>query len=190
MISDYMILRRFTVGGYPINGYLIADPATKIGAFIDPGGFSDEIGRFVDQQGIQLRYLFFTHGHWDHTEGIEGFRARYSVKGYAGKGEVRAASEVLQGGETIEVGRLRVSALSTPGHTPGGISYYCGDCVFTGDALFCGSVGGTGSAADAQRQLDAVRKSVFVLPGATKVMPAHGPITTVAAEKYCNPFFG
>ena len=189
MISDYMILRRFTVGGYPINGYLIADPATKIGAFIDPGGFSDDIARFIEAEAIQLRYLFFTHGHWDHTEGIEGFRGRYSVKCYAGSGELRAASEVLRGGETIEVGRLCITALSTPGHTRGGISYYGGDCVFTGDALFCGSVGGTGSEAEAQRQIDAVRKGIFVLPDATKVLPGHGPITTVAAEKYCNPFF-
>ena len=189
MIGDRMIWRRFTVGRYPINGYLAADAVTRMGVFIDPGGFSDDIAQFVKEHSIELRHLFFTHGHWDHTEGIEDFKAHYSVKCHAGKGEVRAASDVLHGGKVLEVGRLRFAVLSTPGHTPGGISYYCEGCVFTGDALFCGSVGGTGSAADAATQLEHVRKNVFTLPDETLVLPAHGPMTTVAAEKYCNPFF-
>lgn len=53
-------------------------------------------------------------------------------------------------GRPIEIGRLRFTAIATPGHTPGGISYYCLDRVFTGDALFCGSVGGTDTAAAAR----------------------------------------
>ncbi len=184
-----MIFHRFTVGSYPINGYLVADPESRIGVFIDPGGFHDEIAVYIEQNKINLRHIFFTHGHYDHTDGLEEFRHRYSVKEYAGKNEVRSASNVLTGGEEIEIGSLRFKALSTPGHTPGGISYFCQDRVFTGDALFCGSVGGTGSAKNARIQLDAVRKHIFTLPDSTLVFPAHGPITTVAAEKYANPFF-
>ena len=184
-----MIFHRFTVGSYPINGYLVADPESHIGVFIDPGGFHDEIADYIKRKNIELRHVFFTHGHWDHTEGLEELRRRYSVKEYAGKNEVRSASSVLTGGEEIEIGHLHFTVLSTPGHTPGGISYFCQDRVFTGDALFCGSVGGTGSAKNAQIQLDAVRKNIFTLPDSTLVFPAHGPITTVAAEKYANPFF-
>ncbi len=184
-----MIFRRFTVGGYPINGYLVADPETKIGVFIDPGGFNDEIGAFIDQHQVQLRHIFFTHGHWDHTDGLPEISKRYTVQCYGGQGEVRAASSVLHGGETIKVGSLKFTAISTPGHTPGGISYYCKDRVFTGDALFCGSVGGTDSQANCDLQLDHVRKNIFTLPDETLVYSAHGPMTTVAAEKYFNPFF-
>ena len=184
-----MIFHRFTVGSYPINGYLVADPESRIGVFIDPGGFHDEIAAYIKQKNIELRHIFFTHGHWDHAEGLEEFRRRYSVKEYAGKNEVHSASRVLNGGEKIEIGSLQFTALSTPGHTPGGISFVCQDRVFTGDALFCGSVGGTGSAKNAKIQLDSVRKNIFTLPDATLVFPAHGPITSVAAEKYANPFF-
>jgi glyoxylase-like metal-dependent hydrolase (beta-lactamase superfamily II) len=189
MIGSGLIFRRFTVGSYPINGYLVADAETRIGVFVDPGGFQEEIATFIEQNKILLRHVFFTHGHWDHTEGLPEIMERYSVQCYAGRDEVRAASHVLYGGETINIGRIQFTALHTPGHTAGGKSYYCRDRVFTGDALFCGSVGGTSSEAAAQEQIEFVRKNIFTLPDRTLIYPAHGPMTTVAAEKYANPFF-
>lgn len=188
MVND-LILRRFTVGSFPINGYLVADPDTRIGAFIDPGGFSKEIEGFVQERQILLKYLFITHGHWDHTEGLTKFKSRYQVQSYAGKGEVDAVTHALQGGEIVEVGHLRFQAIPIPGHTPCGISYSVPGCVFTGDALFCGTVGGTGSLKEAKRQIDHIRKHIFSLPDETMVFPAHGPMTTVGIEKYTNPFF-
>jgi len=191
MIGRNIIFRRFTVGSYPINGYLLADENSRLGVFIDPGGFSEDIASFIENRQIELRHIFFTHGHWDHTDGLPEFMNRYSLQCYAGKEEVRAASHILFGGERLNVGKLFFQSLLTPGHTPGGISYYCppAQAVFTGDALFCGSVGGTTSHTNAQMQLDSVRQHIFSLPDDTLVFPAHGPMTTVAAEKYANPFF-
>ncbi len=183
-----LIFRRFTVGSYPINGYLVADPETRVGVFIDPGGFSDEIEAFIRERQILLQYLFFTHGHWDHTEGMQEFSRRYPVKSYAGEGEVHSANNMLQGSEIIEVGSLQFKALSTPGHTLHGMSYYIPGGVFTGDALFCGSVGGTNSSKAAQCQTEHIHKHIFTLPDETLVFPAHGPMTTVGIEKYTNPF--
>ncbi len=74
-----LIFRRFTVGSFGINGYLVADHETRIGVFIDPGGFSAEIEAFIEERQIVLNHLFFTHGHWDHTEGIPAFESRYTV---------------------------------------------------------------------------------------------------------------
>ena len=184
-----LILRRFTVGSYPINSYLVADPMTRIGVFIDPGGFSAEIEAFLKERHIVLQYLFITHGHWDHTEGLADFKSRYQVQSYAGEGEVSAVNHSLLGGELIEVGHLRFHTLSIPGHTPCGIAYSVPGCVFTGDALFCGTVGGTSSLKDARRQIEHIRKHIFSLPDETMVFPAHGPMTTVGVEKYTNPFF-
>lgn len=185
----HLILRRFTVGSYPINGYLVADPETRIGGFIDPGGFNREIEGFVRERGLQLRFLFFTHGHWDHTEGLPEFNRHYQVECYAGEGELRDAHHLLRGGEVIEVGHLRFQALSIPGHTPHGIAFYGHGCLFTGDALFCGSVGGTSTQEAEQCQAEHIRRHIFTLPDETLVFPAHGPITTVGVEKYTNPFF-
>ncbi|GJQ60695.1 MAG: MBL fold metallo-hydrolase [Candidatus Scalindua sp. AMX11] len=183
-----LILRRFTVGSYGINGYLVADPETRIGVFIDPGGFSREIEAFIQEREIKLTYLFFTHGHWDHTEGLPEFNRHYQVETYAGQGEVRYSNHLLRGGEMIEVGHLRFKSLSIPGHTPHGISYYGHGCLFTGDALFCGSVGGTSSQKEAQKQVEHIHKHLFTLPDETLVFPAHGPMTTVGVERYANPF--
>lgn len=85
---ENLIFRRFTVGSYPINGYLVAAPLTKIGIFIDPGGFSSEVEAFIRDHQIQLQYLFITHGHWYHIEGLQEFYRRYPVNSYAGRGEV------------------------------------------------------------------------------------------------------
>lgn len=183
-----LIFRRFTVGRYPINGYVAADPDTRIGVFVDPGGFSEEIEVFVQERQIQLQHIFITHGHWDHTEGLQEFRCRYAVKSYAGRDEISTVTYQLRGGEMVEVGKIKFHALSIPGHTPQGISYYTPGCVFTGDALFCGSVGGTGSPKEARLQVDHIRKHIFTLPDDTVIFPAHGPMSTVGVEKYTNPF--
>ena len=189
MNSAHIIFRRFTVGSYPINGYLIADRHTRIGVFIDPGGFGKEISEYITERRIDLRYIFFTHGHVDHTEGLGQFMERYLLQCYAGKGEVPEVDQVLNGGDEIEVGNLRFATFSTPGHSPNAISYYCRDRLFPGDALFCGSVGGTQSTIQAELQIDHVRRYLFTLPETTLVFPGHGPMTTIGAEKYGNPFF-
>ncbi len=188
MITNF-IFKRFTVGSYGINGFLVADPETRIGVFIDPGGFSTEVETFILEQKIQLNFLFFTHGHWDHTGGLSDFNSRYKTESYAGQGEVQEIKHQLQGGEIIEVGNLKFQAISIQGHTPHGISFNGHGCVFTGDALMCGSIGGTGSSKAAQCQIDHVRKRIFTLPDETLVFPAHGPMTTVGIEKNSNPFF-
>ncbi len=188
-MTTKLIFRRFTVGGYGINGFLVADPETRIGVFIDPGGYSSEIEDFIKENRIELNYLFITHGHWDHTEGLTEFNSRYKAQSYAGHGEVLEAKHQLQGGEIIEVGNIKFEALSIPGHTPNGIAYYSQGCLFTGDALMCGSIGGTNSAKAYNLQLENIRKYIFRLPDETLVFPAHGPMTTVGIEKFSNPFF-
>jgi len=190
VIADNLIFRRFTLGFARINGYLLAERESRQGVFIDPGGYNDLVASFIEEHQIELRHIFFTHGHIDHMAGLEEFRRRYAVRCCAGKEEVRAASRILHGGERIELAGFNFTALSTAGHTPGGISYYCRKVgVFTGDALFSGSVGGTGSALEGQLQLEQVRRNIFSLPDETLVFPGHGPLTTVAAERYGNPFF-
>ena len=188
MTGPQLTFRRFTVGYYPINGFLLADP-DGVGIFIDPGGFEPAIARFIEQHAIQLKAIFITHGHRDHIEGLGPMKDRYNATCYAPEGEVDQADHTLHGGEQLEVGSLRFATFSTPGHSRQAIAYYCPPRLFPGDALFCGSVGGTSTPRDAKLQIDRVREHLFSLPDETEVYPAHGPMTTLAAEKYANPFF-
>ncbi|MHC4871932.1 MAG: MBL fold metallo-hydrolase [Planctomycetota bacterium] len=189
MNNEKIHIQLFRVGPYPINGYLISDPQTNIGAFIDPGGFHEEICDYIANKKIDLEKIFITHGHYDHTDGLAEFVMKWQAEVFAGSGEISITDHVLNGGEKIKVGNLTVRTLATPGHTGGGISYSVEDYVFTGDALFCGTVGGTSSPQAADQQLASVRNTIFTLPVNTFVMPAHGPLSTVEAEKQCNPFF-
>ena len=102
------------------------------------------------------------------------------------------ANEHVEGGDTIDVGDLKLEVLYTPGHTPDSISLYTGDRVFTGDVLL---IGGTGRAdfagGDPAAQYDAITQKLFTLPDETIVYPAHdyrgNESSTIGREKRQNP---
>jgi glyoxylase-like metal-dependent hydrolase (beta-lactamase superfamily II) len=90
----------------------------------------------------------------------------------------------------FQIGSLRIEAIPTPGHAPGGITWFATGLAhpvaFTGDALFAGSMGGADS--HWQAALDSLRLKILALPDDTILCPGHGPLTTVAWEKKHNPF--
>ena len=98
-----------------------------------------------------------------------------------------------QDGRTIAVGRLRVHCLATPGHTPGGICYRVDDpampLCFVGDTLFAGSIGRSNPSSLYHTHLASVRTRVLGLPPAYRLLPGHGPATTVEEELAHNPFY-
>ena len=98
----------------------------------------------------------------------------------------------MAGGETLAVGELVAQVLHTPGHTPGSVGFYLSSpspLLLAGDTLFADSVGRTdlpgGSLADIERS---IREKLYVLPGDTRVIPGHGPATSIAHEREHNPF--
>ena len=97
---------------------------------------------------------------------------------------------VLQGDESLALGRSELKLIPTPGHSPGGVSYRCGDDVFVGDTIFAGGVGRTdlwgGSWPTLQASIEA---RLFTLPDEVALHPGHGPSTTVGTERRSNPFF-
>jgi glyoxylase-like metal-dependent hydrolase (beta-lactamase superfamily II) len=101
------------------------------------------------------------------------------------------ADELLSPGQTLSEDGLAWRVLDTSGHTPGGVSYHCAEAgvVLTGDALFEGSIGRTDiPGADAERLLRNIRENLLSLPDLTRVLPGHGPETTVGRERRNNPF--
>jgi glyoxylase-like metal-dependent hydrolase (beta-lactamase superfamily II) len=102
----------------------------------------------------------------------------------------------LSGGEVIPFGHREARALHTPGHTPGSLCFYVeppGErpLLFAGDTLFAGSIGRTDLWGGSMEQiLTSIRGELFHLPEETVVIPGHGPLTTIAAEREDNPFVG
>ena len=100
-------------------------------------------------------------------------------------------THLLAEGDAIKVGDIYLQVIETPGHTPGGISFYEAKegIVFTGDSLFHGSIGRTDFPGGSMTTLvTAIRKNLFCLPDTVTVLSGHGDPTTIGQEKKTNPF--
>jgi glyoxylase-like metal-dependent hydrolase (beta-lactamase superfamily II) len=94
-------------------------------------------------------------------------------------------------GDRVSAGEVAVQVLHTPGHTPGSICFRVGEeaLVLTGDTLFAGSIGRTDLwGGDFEQEIASIRRHLLPLDAATRVIPGHGPETTIGWEKQHNPF--
>jgi len=118
--------------------YLIVCEETEQAAVVDPAD-PDVVWSRVQARGVDLRAIWNTHHHWDHTAGNEVLQSRcdLAVVGHrTDRGRIAGLSVPVDDGDVVELGALRGTILHTPGHTRGGIVYLVGDALFTGDALF------------------------------------------------------
>ena len=91
----------------------------------------------------------------------------------------------------IEVGGLRFNVIETPGHTPGGVSFYepAEKVLFSGDSLFAGAIGRTAHpGGDYEMLMKSILGKLVTLEGSVTVFPGHGPCTDIAREGMTNPF--
>ncbi|NYE58019.1 MBL fold metallo-hydrolase [Carboxydothermus ferrireducens] len=204
-----MQIKTLTVGVIAANCHIAWCEKTGEAVAIDPGGDGDKILRFIDQNGLKLKYIVLTHGHGDHIAAVDEVRNKTGAKvlihpkdapmlldpsknlsGFLG-GAVKLApadQEVVDGDEII-FGGEKLKVLHTPGHTLGSICIYGCDVLFSGDTLFFGSVGRVDFPGGSwEKLLKSIREKIFTLPEDTRVLPGHGPETTVGYEKEHNPF--
>ncbi len=197
------------VGPIEENCYVLRDDDTDEGIIIDPGDNGQEILAYVRDNGIKVKLIVNTHGHWDHIGAVDFLRdelavglaihaddasmltatreemAAYSV--FAGG--KRPAEILLKDGDTISFGNSSLKVIHTPGHTRGGICLYGGGCLFSGDTLFAGSVGRTDfPGGDYRAILHSVNIQLEQVGDETRVFPGHGPATRMGRERRCNPY--
>jgi len=198
------------VGLIQTNCYIVGCEQTKEGAIIDPGGHPERILAEVKRHGLAVNYVLNTHAHFDHTDANRAVvaatgaplalhaadRPLLQAAGGAALFGLRADPSPppdleLRDGDELEVGRLRLRVLHTPGHTPGHVCFYEADegVLFDGDLLFYQGVGRTDLPGGSWTQLmDSIRRILFALPDETIVYPGHGPATTLGQEKRLNPW--
>lgn len=170
---------------------------------VDPGGPSQRLASDVATLGLEPKYLILTHGHGDHTGGIDFIKRcypeillvagknekdlLYSGRMSFGKGNI-VPDILLSDGDVLECGDLKLQIISTPGHTPGGICILSEGILFSGDTLFQGSIGRTDFyGGDYKLIIDSLHK-LLKLPEETVVLPGHMGATTIGHEKRYNPF--
>jgi len=195
-----MTIRTVVVGALETNCYLVSCPETGQTVVIDPADEAERILRVLRAHRLTPAVVVNTHGHADHIGANDAFGAPVAIhrrdadclcqpqrnlSWMSGASLVcRAPQRLLEEGDTIEAGAVRLAVIHTPGHTPGSICLLSAGVLFSGDTLFADGVGRTdlpgGDEAALRRSL---REKVLVLPDSTRVLPGHGPETTIGAEK-------
>jgi glyoxylase-like metal-dependent hydrolase (beta-lactamase superfamily II) len=137
---------------------------------------------------LGVRRVLETHGHWDHIQAVPQLRdAGYSV-GVTAQDAAMLPSydEVIEDDSVIDVGRLRLRTIHTPGHTPGSMCFLLEGhpILFSGDTLFPGGPGNTSfEGGDFPTIITSVDRRLFTLPPDTIVLPGHGDRTTIGTER-------
>ena len=208
-----MKLITLVVGPLAENAYVVAPDGPPDGSrecvVIDPGAEGERIVDEVKRAGLEVRYIVVTHGHGDHTGAVATVKRELGGVFAAHEGDLRQIEQplpwvtemlpdfvqpppvdrLLDDGETLEVGETALRVIATPGHTPGSICFGIADAVFTGDTLFRGTIGRHDlPGSDGRLEVESIRSRLLTLPDETRVLPGHGPPTTIGEERASNPF--
>ncbi|HTJ83760.1 MAG TPA: MBL fold metallo-hydrolase [Polyangiaceae bacterium] len=187
-----MILRQLFDAESSTYTYLLADPATKQAALIDPVlGQADRDLKLIADLGLALTLVLDTHVHADHVTAAGEIRRRTGAR-TASASDAPCVDVRLAGGAVLPLGELEIRVLATPGHTDDSLSYHVGRYVFTGDALLVRGTGRTDfQNGDPIELYDSITRVLFALPDDTVVLPGHDykgfTSTTIDEEKRLNP---
>lgn len=193
-----MKIRKIPVGMLQENCYFVSDENGET-AVIDPGDEADRLLGLLQSGGLTPRCILLTHGHFDHVGAAAALAERYHCPVYLHEadrvlparltGGPLPQTRALHEGDELAVGALRFRVLETPGHSAGSVSLLCCDALFSGDTIFAGgSWGRTDFPGGSEPALRASLRRLAALPPQTRVFPGHGPETTIAAERACDPF--
>jgi hydroxyacylglutathione hydrolase len=206
-----MILESFPVGPLRCNCTILGDEVTHEAMVVDPGDNIPEILSRLQKHGLTLRQIVVTHAHIDHVGGAALLKKLTGAPVFLNKRDLGllGAMEMQAGwlgvatpevappdasaddGLAVGLAALPGEIIHTPGHTPGSICllFPKQHLLLAGDTLFAGSIGRTDlPGGDGRQILRSLRDRLLVLPDTTRVVPGHGPETTIGEERQSNPF--
>ncbi|MEV4901256.1 MBL fold metallo-hydrolase [Citricoccus sp. NPDC055426] len=179
------------------NVWIIGDDETCV--VIDPAHDALEVQKAVN--GRQVLAILLTHGHDDHIRAVQMFRSLVDAPVLLHADDRmlwdsvypdQAPDGTITDGETFTVAGIQLTALHTPGHSPGSVCFHSPELVaedgtqgvlFSGDTLFQGGPGATGrSYSDFGTIIESIKNRLFTLPAETTVNTGHGDSTTIGAE--------
>lgn len=207
-------IRHFTCNAFGENTFLLWDESGR-GAIVDPGCQSPEerlaLHRCIAEENLVPSCILLTHGHFDHIYGVAECVARYGIPVYLDEAE-KAVLPLMEPhcrsfgmplpdtsfptcpvreGDVVRFGNTSFTAISTPGHSPGGVCWYdeADRLLLSGDTLFAGTIGRTDlPLGDYDKLIVSIMDKLMGLPGEVDVLPGHGPRTDISHERTHNPF--
>ena len=208
-------IERFVCNPIRENTYVVSDETNEC-VIVDCGAYFPEerkaVVDYIRNNKLTPKHLIATHGHIDHNFGNNTMLEEFGLKVEAHENESQlmeslpeqaesfchieldyempAVGRYLSGNDVIEFGNHKFTILETPGHSPGGVFYYCKEeaVAFSGDTLFQGSVGRTDLKGGSMFLLIQSLRMISQLPDETKILPGHGEPTTIGDEETSNPY--
>ncbi len=195
-------LKRLVVSAFQTNCYILICGETGQAVVIDPGGSGHKIFREIRKAQADLVYIILTHGHVDHIARSRFLQKKTGAEAIAHPADIRKASMLgliwsrlrvrrVNHGDEIPFGGKTMKVIHTPGHSPGSICILLDDMLFGGDLLFAGGVGRWDlPRGNFDELMKSLRERIKHLPDSTRLLPGHGPETTLGYERKTNPVFG
>lgn len=195
-----MLIKKTVLGSYQENAYIIINEETREAIIIDPGDEGKSLVSYLKGLNVKLQYILLTHGHLDHVGAVDALREEFNIPAYISEadmkyierrkvafGPMKRADFFLKEGDDLAFGNLPIRIFETPGHSRGSLSYLIDGVLYVGDVLFQGSIGRSDlPGGEFSELISSIKDKLMKLPGNTRVMPGHGPETTLSQEKSFN----
>ena len=205
-----LLYKRFTFNPIEENTYVLWDSKSRDAAIIDCGAINPyeygQLEHFIQEEQLHPTLSLLTHMHFDHIFGLGWLNKKYGLRPICHELEQnnydmqeKMALEVfgmniplerpgvlryVKDGDELTLGNHKLKVIHTPGHTAGGVCYLADSLLFCGDTLFAGSCGRTDlPGGSMQQEVNSIREKLLTLPDDIRVLPGHGPETSIAREK-------
>ncbi len=206
------VVESLAVGMLGCNCTILTASSTQDAVVVDPGDEAPRILEILKAHGLHLRAILHTHAHFDHLQATGALARETGAPVYLHRGdlplwenigmqtalfgfptpELPAPDHFLEDGQRLAVGAgQELAVLHTPGHTPGSVCFHAESAalLLSGDTLFRMGIGRTDLWGGSYPQImESIKERILSLPGDTRVIPGHGPQTTIAEEASGNPF--